>query len=315
MADKEKKKVVREKAIPKKKLEAVEELTNLIKESRSIVIVSVKDLPSSQYQQIKKKLRENAEIKVVKKNIINKAIDNIEKGSIKNLKKYLKEDIALIFSKLDPFELSAILSKNKSAARAKIGQEVPEDVEVEAGPTELIPGPVVSELGGLGIPFAIEDGKINIKQSKVILKAGEKVTEAAASIMSKLDMKPMSVGLEPLLAYDAKEDKIFEDIKIDSEALIEEMKTLSGKALAFAVSIAYACKDTIKFLIARAKSHEDALSELIKEAEPKEEKVEEKEEKPAEEKKEEEEKPGAEPQEEKKDNVPQEESKSDVEEK
>jgi large subunit ribosomal protein L10 len=289
MADKEKKKVVREKAIPKKKLEAVEELTNLIKESRSIVMVSVKDLPSSQYQQIKKKLRENAEIKVIKKNIINKAIDNIEKGSIKNLKKYLKEDIALIFSKLDPFELSAILSKNKSAARAKIGQEVPEDIEVEAGPTELIPGPVVSELGGLGIPFAIEDGKINIKQSKIILKAGEKVTEAAASIMSKLDMKPMSVGLEPVLAYDAKEDKIFEDIKVDSEALIEEMKTLSGKALAFAVSIAYACKDTIKFLLAKAKSHEDALSGLIKE-EKKPEQIERKEESKPEEKKPEEKK-------------------------
>ena len=258
----------RTKDIPKKKLEAVEELINLIKESNSIVIASIKNLPASQFQLIKKKLRGQAVIRVVKKNIISKAIDNIEKGSIKNFKSHLKEDTALIFSELDPFELSAILSKNKSMARAKVGQIVPEDVEVEPGPTELIPGPVISELGAVGLQFAIEDGKINIKVGKTILKAGDAVTEAAASIMSKLDMKPIAVGLEPILAYDAKEDKIFEDIKIDSEAVVEDMKTASGRALAFAVKIAYACKDTIKYLLGKAAAEEKSLSGLVKEELP-----------------------------------------------
>jgi len=251
--------------INKKKLKAVEELVNLMKESRTIIIVSIKNLPTSQFQLIKKKLRNDAVIKVLKKNIINKAIDNIEKGTIKNFKRYLKEDTALIFSKLEPFELSSILSKNKSMARAKVGQVVEEKVVIEAGPTELVPGPVISELGALGLKFSIEDGKINIREKKIILKAGDKVTEQAASIMAKLDMKPVSVGLEPVVAYDAKEDKIYEDIKIDQKKLLDELKKTNIKALGLAVEIAYACKETIGFLLVKARSQETAIEKLIKE--------------------------------------------------
>ena len=48
------------------------------------------------------------------------------------------------------------------------------------------------------------------------------------------------------------------------------MKTLSTKAIGFAVNIAYACKDTIGYLLAKAASHSAALSELIKKPEPEE---------------------------------------------
>jgi len=254
----------REKDIPEKKLKSVEEITNLIKESDSVVIVSIKNLPTSQFQSIKKKLKDKAVVKVVKKNIINRAIDSIKKGAIKNFKKYLKEDQALIFSELDAFELSVILSKNKSMARAKAGQEVAEDIVIEPGPTELVPGPVVSELGNLGIPFAIEDGKINIRKKKVILKAGDKASEEAVSIMGKLDMKPIAVGLEPLVAYDNKEEKIYEDIKIDIEKTIDDLKSSMQRALGFAVDVVYYCKDTLKFLFGRASSYEKALTSKIK---------------------------------------------------
>jgi len=77
-------------------------------------------------------------------------------------------------------------------------------------------------------------------------------------------MKPAKVGLEPIAAYDAKEDMIYGNIEIDSEKTLEEIKQASSKSLAFAVKIAYACKDTIKFLIAKASNYERALDKLIK---------------------------------------------------
>jgi len=150
-------------------------------------------------------------------------------------------------------------------ARAKVGQKVEEDVVIEPGPTELVPGPVISELGGLGIKFAVEDGKINIKEKKVILKAGEEVNEQAASIMGKLDMKPIAVGLEPVVAYDAKEDKIYEDIKIDQDKVLEELKESKRKALGFAVKIVYACKETIGFLLRKVEAEKKVLEKFIKE--------------------------------------------------
>lgn len=259
------KKNTREKEIPKKKLKIIEEIAELIKSNKSVLFVSIKNLPTSQFQVIKKKLRGKAIIKVVKKNAAIRAIDKIEKGAIKNLKGYLKEDMAIIFSSLDTFKLSAELSENKSKAKAKIGQEVDEDVVIEPGPTELVPGPIISQLGNLGIKFAIEDGKISIKEKKVILKAGEKVDENAADFMNKFDIKPMLVGLEPLVAYDAGEDKIYEDIKVDKEKTLHELKNMYGKALGLAINIAYYCKDTIRFLIGKAGHHENALNRLIKE--------------------------------------------------
>ena len=254
----------REKSIPEKKLNIIKELAELMKGNRSLTIASIKNLPSSQFQAIKKKLRNIATIKVAKKRITERIIEIIPKGTIKNLKPYLREDTALIFSGLNPFELSSLISKNKSMSKAKVGQTVSEDIAVETGPTDLVPGPVISELGALGLKFAIEDGKINIKERKVIVKANEPVKEQAASIMSKLAMKPIALGLEPLVAYDAVEDKIYDNIKIDLEKTLSEIKQASAKALAFAVKIAYPCKDTLKLLLAKALINEKTIEKLIK---------------------------------------------------
>ena len=174
------------------------------------------------------------------------------------------------------------------------------DIEIPEGPTELVPGPAISELGALGIQIQIDKGKINIKQSKVIAKQGEKISQGAADLMSKLDIKPFSIGFEPILAYDTKENKLYLEIKIDQEATVEELKSNYGKSLAFAVEIGYLTKDTISFLLGKASAHGKAIENLAGE-EKEEEKVEEVKEEVVEEKAEEtkeevkEEKPTEEP--------------------
>ncbi|MFH1307891.1 MAG: 50S ribosomal protein L10 [archaeon] len=250
------------KDIPKKKIKEIEDLVKLIKESNCFLIASIKSLPGKQFQIIKNKIKDHAKVKVVKKSAILRAIDSIDIGAIKNIKEYIKEDVALLFSDIDPFDLSSTLSENTTPAKAKIGQEAPEDIEIEEGPTELTPGPVISELGSLGIQIAIEDGKINIKKAKIIVKKGEKINTSAASIMAKLDIKPFHVGFEPLVAYDNKEKKVYVGIKIDKESALEEIKNTYAKALAFAVEIVYPSKDTISFLIQKAGMHERALEKL-----------------------------------------------------
>lgn len=256
------KKFVRDKEIPEKKKKAVEQALKLIEKNRTLMIASIENLPSSQFQKIRKKLKDVAKIKVLKKNIIFRIIDSIEKGRIKELKKHIEENCALLFSNLDPFELSAKLSESKTPAKAKIGQQVPDDIIIEAGPTELLPGPVISEFGNLGVKIIIKDGKINIKENKKILKKGEKVTQAAASIMSKLDIKPLLISLEPIAAYDSKEDETYTGIKVDKEKTLEEIKNVFIKAKAFAIKIVYICKETIKDLIRKACLEEKALSKF-----------------------------------------------------
>src|SRR3989344_2005584 len=229
--------------IPEKKTKAVAELKNLIKNKKTILIASIKNLPASQYQEVTKKLREKAEVRVPKKNLIFKAIDESKNENIKKLKEQIKEDVAILFSDWDAFDLAFELLKSKSRVKAKPGQDAPYNIEVEEGPTDLIPGPAVSELGSVGIEIKIEKGKIYIAKPKVIVKKGQRISRAAADVMSKLDIKPFSIGFIPLSAFDSKE--------------------AYSKALPFAVEIGYPTSATISFLISKASIQERALEKLI----------------------------------------------------
>jgi len=246
----------------KRNVKTVEDLKNLIETKKTILIASIKNLPASQFQEISKKLRGKAIVKVPKKNLILRALDSSSKEAIKDLKEKLEDSIAILFSDLDSFELAGELSNNKSPAKAKAGQEAPEDIEVSAGPTDLIPGPAISELGALGIQIQIEKGKITIKEPRIIAKEGEKISSGAADVMNKLDIKPFSVGFIPLCAFDNEEGKFYSELKIDKEATLEELKTFYSKALSFAVEIGYSNENTIRFLIGKAGLHEKVLKNL-----------------------------------------------------
>ncbi|MBI2124417.1 50S ribosomal protein L10 [Candidatus Pacearchaeota archaeon] len=246
------------KAVPEAKLKAVSKITGLIKANKTIMIASVKNMPSSQFQDIRKKLRNDATIIIAKKSTIEKALES-GNSQVKDLKKHIDSDYAFIFSKLSPFELAALLSENRSPVKARIGQEAAEDIIVDAGPTDLIPGPAISELGALGLKIAIEDGKINIREGKAIVRKGEKVSEAAASIMAKLSIKPFTVGFEPIAAYDAGLNKVYVGIRVNKKQTLEELKLDYAKSLGFAQKMEYMCKETIGFLLAKAQSHERAL--------------------------------------------------------
>lgn len=258
MADKK-----RQKDIPEKKIKVVSELTEKMKKNPTILVASIKNLPSSQFHEIKKNLRGKAEITVAKKSLILRAIDDVKKASVDNLKKYIVADTSLFFSEMDPFELSSTLADNQSPAKAKPGDILPEDVEVEPGPTDLLPGPAISELSGAGLKVAVEGGKLAIKQGARIAKAGEPVKENIASVMAKLGITPLKVGFEPIAAYDAKLDKVFAGIKIDKKKTLEELREFIKKSLGFAVNIEYPTSQTLSFFIAKANAEEKALKVLV----------------------------------------------------
>ncbi|OGJ13089.1 50S ribosomal protein L10 [Candidatus Pacearchaeota archaeon RBG_19FT_COMBO_34_9] len=244
------------------KKKTVKELTELIKKKRTVLIASIKNIPASQFQEIVKRLRGKAIVKVPKKNLIIRALDSSEDEKIREINKKINENVAVLFSDMDCFELAAELVKNKNPAKAKAGQEAPEDIEIPAGPTELTPGPAISELGAVGLQIMIDKGKLSIKESKVLIKKGEKISAAVADVLNKLDIKPITINLIPLAGYDSHEKKIYLDIKINREEAIENLKKAFGKSLPFAVEIGYATPDTIKFILLRAHTNAKALEKF-----------------------------------------------------
>lgn len=246
------------------KVKEIKELVKLIDGSNTIMLASIKGLPAKNFQKIKKSIRGKAIVKIVKKRALNRAIKDSKKENISNLSKHLQEDIAVLFSDIDAFELSGILSKSKSPVKAKPGQESPQDIEIEAGMTELPAGPAISELSSAGLQVKVTSGKIEIIKSHIIVKKGAKISDSAASTLGKLNILPFSVGFVPLIAYDSKDKEILTELNIDVDKTKSELVNLFIKARAFAVHLGYVSKDTIGMLLAKANSHEKALSKFIK---------------------------------------------------
>lgn len=249
--------------VSEEKKQTVKELTNLIKTNKTILLASIKNIPTSQFQEITKKLRGKAVVKVPKKNLMFKALEDSKDEAAKGIKEKIKDNVAVLFSDMDCFELAAELVKNKSPAKARAGQEAPEDIEVPAGPTELLPGPAISELGAVGIVIQIDKGKIAIKQAKVVVQKGEKISGPVADVLSKLDIKPFTISLIPLAGYDSTEKKVYLDIQIDREGTIEKLKNAFGKSLPFAVEIGYTSKDTISYLLQKAGRYANKVNRIM----------------------------------------------------
>lgn len=249
--------------IPEYKRKLVSELVEKMKSNKTILVASIKSLPTSQFQKIKKNLRGKAEIRVVKKSIIIRAIEQTEKGALQNLKAYIDANIVLFFSDIDTFKLSSLLTENQSPAKAKAGDIALKDIEIEPGPTDLPPGPAISELSNVGLKVAVEAGKLAIKKGATIAKQGSPISENVANVLSKLNILPMKVGFIPLASYDSESDKVYVDIKIDKKATLEALKNSISKALGFAINIQYTIKETISYFISRAAVEEKALENLV----------------------------------------------------
>ena len=253
----------RDKEIPAYKLRLVSEIAAQIKSHRTFLIASTKGLPSSQFHEIKKNLRSKSEVKVAKKNLVLRAIDEIKSSALDSMKSQIGANVAMFFSNEEPFELSGILADNQSPTKARAGELAPEDIKVEPGPTDLVPGPAISELSAVGLKVAVEGGKLAVKLPHVIVKQGEVIKENVASVMAKLNIAPMKVGFEPIAAYDKQEDKVYVGIRIDKKQAFEDLREAIGKGFGFAVNISYPTNETIKYLISKAGLQEKAIDAII----------------------------------------------------
>lgn len=249
----------REKPIPESKVKFVKELATRIKKSRTVLIASCRGLPSAQFQDIKKKLRGTADVLMVKRKAALRAIEVIGKPTLLELEKQIGADVALFFSEMDAFSLSGMLSDNQIPSKARSGDIAPEDLEIQPGPTELVPGPAISELSGVGLKVAVKDGKLEIIKGAIVAKKGEAIKENVAAVLGKLNISPMRVGFIPVAAYDSNDDKVYVGIKIDKEGTLTELRDMIRKAAGFAVGVMYITTETVKYFIAKASMEEKAL--------------------------------------------------------
>ena len=235
------------------KKQLVQGLINDIKQNPIIGVVNLQNLPAQQLQKMRSMLkRKGVKLAMARKNLLLRSLSESGKKNIAQLSEKVKGMPALLFTKENPFALSALIEKNKSEAPAKAGQEAPKDIIVKAGPTNFAPGPIISELAAVGIKTKVDAGKLAILVDTKVAKEGDIISAKLAETLKRLDIKPMEIGLnlvavwENGLVFDSKH------LHIDEAEYFNNITKAASWAFNLAVEAAYPSKETAEVLLQKA---------------------------------------------------------------
>ncbi len=238
-------------APPKWKVQAVEEIKKMITSHPVVALVCFRGVPASQMQKIRREFRDFAKIKVVKNTLLERALDAAG-GDYVKLKEFIGDQLAIIVSHENPFKLFKKIEETKVPSPLKPNQISPVDVVVEEGPTPIPPGPAMGELQMAGIPVAIEKGKVVVKATTTVVKAGEVVKPEVARALDKLGIKPIKIGLDVRAIYDSGVILTPDVLAIDTEKVKEDFQKAYTMALNLAINAAYVTEETAEILIIKA---------------------------------------------------------------
>jgi len=236
-------------AAPKKK-EVVKKVTDLIKKYPIIGVVNMENLPTPQLQRMREQLRGKVDLLMTKRRLILKALDKVkDKEGLEKLKEKMRGMPALLFTNENPFTLFKTLKQNKSKAPAKAGQTAPSDIIVPAGPTPFAPGPVIGELGAIGIKASVEGGKIAIKDDTKVCSEGDVISGKLAGMLTRLGIEPMEIGLDLLAVYEKGTIYPKSVLDIDEEKFMGDLMLSASQAHTLAMDIGYTTPETIEPMI------------------------------------------------------------------
>jgi len=233
------------------KPQKVKELEKEIKNSKVVALIKVEGIPSNQFQMIRKKLDDKAKITVTKNTLMAKAI---EKAKIKGLADHIQGPTGMVFTNLNPFKLNKILKENKGQAAAKKGDKAPYDIIAHKGETPLPAGPVIGELQQVGVKARIDAGKIIITEDSLLAKEGEIITEQKASIMNRLDIKPMEIGLELSAAYEDGVTYPGDILRIDEKETLNKLGNAYNQAFNLCINAGIINKTVITPMLSKAQT-------------------------------------------------------------
>ncbi|MEK6902795.1 MAG: 50S ribosomal protein L10 [archaeon] len=171
----------------------VTRLETLAKEYPVIGVADLSELPANLHGQLKVKLHGKAVLTVSKRKIIQRAFKNA--GVDAKLTDGMKGSTGVLFSKVNPFELFALIKQSSGKVSAKVGQLAPEDIIIPAGDTGLPPGPALSDLKGAGLNVRVQGATIAIMEDKIVAHKGEAITAPVVAVMGKFGIKPIKLRL------------------------------------------------------------------------------------------------------------------------
>jgi large subunit ribosomal protein L10 len=233
-----------------KKAEEVEEAISLMQQCETIGVASLYKVRAVQLQKLKKKLAKDLHLRVFKNVLMERAIDGCkDKPGLEKLKDYVKGPSIFLFTDLSSFKLARLLEKSRVKAMARAGDKAGFDIVVPEGNTGLPPGPILSQLGVVGLPTRIKAGSIWVNRDTLVAKEGETIPLRLAEVLSKLGIKPVEVGLTLKASYEDGLVMTEEQLHVDLEEFQQGFVDAHLCAFNLSVNAAYPTSENIVMLL------------------------------------------------------------------
>jgi large subunit ribosomal protein L10 len=246
---------------PKKKRMLYQELQELPGTYDVIALSKMSKVRATQLMTIRKKFRNEIKIRVIKNRVAQRAFEKLNnRPGLDYLSKELEGQCALLFTNISPFKLNLIFDKNKVFLPAKGGDIATKDIIIPAGNTGISPGPVLSEFKEANVSTKIDQGTIWVGKDTVVVRSGSIISQKLASLMSKLNIKPIEAGISISLAIAEGLVLKENDLKINLTEYREEFARSFHEAVSLAIETSYSTVETITHLLVRAYQNATALA-------------------------------------------------------
>ena len=235
------------------KTHEVDEVKKLVQAHNALGVASLQKVRAAQLQEMKKKLKDVARVQVIKNTLMRRALTDLkDRPNMEKLESFLSGSNIYLFTNLNPFKLALMLEKGRVTTTAKAGDVAAMDVIVPAGNTGLPPGPVISQLGSVGLPTRIEAGSVWVSRDTLVAKKGDIIDVRLAGVLSKLGIKSVEVGLIIKAIYENGLVFTENQLLINVESFKESVIEAHANALNLSLNAGYPMSENISLLIQMA---------------------------------------------------------------
>lgn len=245
---------------PQKKAQMYQQLQELPKKYKVIALVRMEKVRSSQLLPLRKKFKDEVEIISVKDKVAQKALLSTKIPAIEKMADKLVGQCVLIFTNMSPFKLNILFGKNKIMLPARGGDKASIDVVIKAGNTGITPGPILTDFKEAGIATKIDQGTIWITKDSTPAKKGDAISVKLATLLSKLDVKPVEAGI--VLNSALEENLVYnqDELVIDVEKYRKAFAQAHHEAMTLSIEIGYVTKENVNTVIAKAAQQARSLA-------------------------------------------------------
>ena len=245
---------------PKRKTQMYQQLQELPKKYKVVAIIKMDKVRSTQILPLRKVLKDNVEFVAIKDKVAQKALNTMDIPGIKDIADQLKGQCMFLFTNMSPFKLNVLLAKNKVMMAARGGDIASMDIVVPAKNTGIAPGPMLTEFKEAGIPTKIDQGTIWIAKDSTPVLKGEIINEKLASILGKLDIKPVEAGISLYSALEEGTTYAEKEMIIDVDEIRAQFGQAHQEAISLSIEAAYVTADNILQILSKAAQHARSLS-------------------------------------------------------